>query len=354
MRDFVYTSMPSRVVFGCGKVAALAGEIEALGAKRVLLCCTPGRRTEAERVAERLGALAAGIAPFAQLYVSGEAASEGVRMARETGADGLVSYGGGTAIGLAKAIALELDLPLISVVTTYSGSEMTALQGMLEDGRKVLRRSPRMLPRTVIYDPELTLDLPLGVSVASAFNAMAHAVEALYAAGANPVSSIFAEEGLRAVAAALPRLKNDPRDLAARWDALYGAWLCAVPLMTTGIALHHKAAHVIGGSWNLPHAATHAVLLPHTVAYNAPATPEAMARAARALGAEETPGALFDLLAGTGGPTSLKEIGMPEDGLDRAAEMIAAEPYPNPRPVERTAVRAMLDDAWHGRRPGAG
>ena len=229
------------------------------------------------------------------------------------------------------------------------------MQGMLDGGAKKMFKSPRMLPKTVIYDPDLTAGVPLNVLVPSGVNAMAHAVEAFYAEGANPVSSIIAEEGLRAMATALPRLADDPSNMEARADGLYGAWLCAVPLVTTGVALHHKAAHVVGGGWDLPHADTHTIILPHATAYNRDAAPEAMQRIARALGADDdAPGAIFDLLKRSGAPTALRDLGMPEEGIAKAADLIASAPYFNPRPVERAPVLAMLEDAWHGRRPGAG
>ena len=351
MQEFTYSSEPSRIVFGAGKVAALKEEIEALGATNVLFCCTPGRREEVERLAATVGDLSAGVCAVAKLYVPIEVAEEGRRMAREVAADALVSYGGGTAIGLAKAIALELDIPLISVVTTFSGSETTSMQGMLENGAKVMYKSPRMLPKTVIYDPDLTVGLPVAVAIPSGINAMAHAVEAFYAEGANPVSSINAEEGIRAMASALPRIADNPADVEARADGLYGAWLCGVPMVTTGVALHHKACHVVGGSFDLPHAETHTVILPHATAYNAKAASDAMARIAGALGAEEAAVGIFDLLQRIGAPTALKDLGMPEDGIDKAAEAIVAQPYFNPRPVELGPVKAMLEDAWHGRRP---
>tara|TARA_B100000676_G_scaffold183737_1_gene180675 strand:+ start:233 stop:1303 length:1071 start_codon:yes stop_codon:yes gene_type:complete len=355
VEPFVYTSQPSRIVFGAGTLAQLADEVTALGGERVLFCCTPGRKSEVEEIAAGFQDRLAGICDIAKLYVPVEIVAEGVEIARAAKADCLVSYGGGTAVGLAKGIALELDIPIVAVITTYSGSETTSMQGMLDGGAKKMFKSPRMLPKTVIYDPDLTAGVPLNVLVPSGVNAMAHAVEAFYAEGANPVSSIIAEEGLRAMATALPRLADDPSNMEARADGLYGAWLCAVPLVTTGVALHHKAAHVVGGGWDLPHADTHTIILPHATAYNRDAAPEAMQRIARALGADDdAPGAIFDLLKRSGAPTALRDLGMPEEGIAKAADLIASAPYFNPSPVERAPVLAMLEDAWHGRRPGAG
>ena len=221
------------------------------------------------------------------------------------------------------------------------------------DAELVGQRGPRILPEVIVYDVDLTLSLPIGLSAASGMNAIAHAVEGLYTQDANPIVSLMAEEGIRALGAALPRIAADPSDREARSDALYGAWLCGVVLGSVGMALHHKLCHTLGGSFDLPHAETHTVVLPHAAAYNAPAAPEAMARVARALGAADGPQALYDLARRIGAPTTLEGIGMPEGGLDRAADLAVANPYWNPRPIDRAGVRALLDDAFHGRRPKA-
>lgn len=353
MDAFTYVGKPCRVVFGAGRIASLADEVAALGASRALFCCTPSRRADVAALAAEIGELSAGICDIAEMYVPKAVAEEGRRRAREAEADCLIAYGGGTPIGLAKLIALELDIPLIAVVTTYSGSESGAGQGMLVDGRRVYHNSPRMLPKTVIYDPGLTTGLPLGVSIPSGINAMAHAVGAFYGATANPLSSLMAEDGIRAMASALPRIADDPGDGDARGRALYGAWLCGTARVTGGLTLHHKACHMAGNTFDLPHSETHAIVLPHSTAYNRDAAPEAMVRIARALGDEtrDAPGAIYDLNRRLGAPTALKDIGMPEEGIDQLVDLILADPYPNPRPMEREALRAMVDDAWHGRRP---
>ena len=241
----------------------------------------------------------------------------------------------------------------MAVPTTYSGSEMTPIQGITADGVKRTRRDRRMLPKVVIYDPKLTLGLPARVAGPSGMNAIAHCVEALYAEGANPITSLMAEDGIRALAASLPVVVRTPADLDARALALYGAWLAGAALGAVGMALHHKLAHVLGGSFNLPHAETHTLILPQAAAYNRQAAPEAMARVARALGAEDAPGALFDLARALGAEMRLAAFGLSEADLDRAADLAAQDPYYNPRPVTREGVRALLQDAYDGRRPAA-
>jgi len=351
MTPFVYQAHPSRVVFGAGSLRHLARELDRLGARRALVLCTPGQTAAARQVADLLGDRVAGLFAEAAMHVPLAAAQAARAMARERGADCAVAIGGGSTTGLGKAIALDSGLPILAIPTTYAGSEVTPIYGITADGVKKTGRDPRVLPRTVIYDPELTLTLPLALSVTSALNAIAHAAEGLYAADGNPVIALMAEEGIRATAAALPRLAADPRDLAARGDALYGAWLCGAVLGAVGMGLHHKLCHTLGGSFDLPHADVHAVILPHALAYNAAQAPAAMARIARALGADDAASGIFALATRLGAPTSLRAIGMPGDGIERAAELAVQDPYPNPRPLERAALRALLQRAFDGRPP---
>ncbi len=353
MQPFTYTSLPARVVFGSGTLARVADEVRRLGCGRALVLSTPPQEGEARALAGRLGTLAAGIFAEAAMHTPVAVTERGLAAARELGTDCLVALGGGSTTGLGKAIALRTDLPQVVIPTTYAGSEATPILGETEGGRKTTQRSPKVLPEVIVYDVDLTLTLPPGLSATSGLNAIAHAVEALYAEEANPVTAMLAEAGIAALARALPRIVADPRDRDARSDALYGAWACGTCLGSVGMALHHKLCHVLGGSFDLPHAETHAVVLPHAVAYNAPAAPAAMASIARAIVVADAAGGLFDLARRLGAPGSLREIGMPESGLDEAADLASASPYWNPRPVDRAGLRALLDAAWHGRRPEA-
>jgi len=283
MRSFIYNQLPGRVVFGTGALDHLPREIELLGAKHALVLSTPGQKARAQGLADRLGSRCAGVFPHAVMHVPIETAREARTQASRLGADCAVAFGGGSTIGLAKAIAMESWLPILAIPTTYSGSEMTAIHGITEAGIKRTGRDQGVLPRTVIYDPALTVGLPVAVTVTSACNAIAHAVEALYAQDCNPISSLMAEEGIHALAHGLPRVVKAPSDLDARSDCLYGAWLCGAVLGAVGMALHHKLCHVLGGTWNLPHAETHTVILPHAMAYNYAAARAAMRAAERAL-----------------------------------------------------------------------
>jgi maleylacetate reductase len=351
MHDFTYQALPSRVVFGAGALQHLAREIDALGAQRALVLSTPEQADLAGRIAALLGARAAGIFAKAVMHVPIEAAREARDVAKRLGADCAVAIGGGSTTGLGKAIALESGLPILAIPTTYAGSEMTPIYGITEAGVKKTGRDARVLPRTVIYDPELTLTLPLAMTVTSGMNAIAHAAEGLYAFDGNPILSMMAEEGIRATAAALPRLQRDVRDLAARSDALYGAWLCGAVLGGVSMGLHHKLCHTLGGGFNLPHAEVHTVILPHALTYNAAHAPEAMRRIARALGTASAAQGVFDLARDHGAPVALKDIGMPAEGLDRAADLAVQNQYANPRPLERAAIRELLQRAFDGTRP---
>ena len=351
MKNFVYNGLPSRVVFGAGALAKLPEELDRLGAKRALVLSTPEQKESAESVKRALGARASGLYDKAAMHVPIDIAEDARRVARELGADACVTVGGGSTTGLGKAIALTSTLPILAVPTTYAGSEMTPIYGITEGGAKKTGRDVRVLPKAVIYDVNLTLSLPPALSAASGMNAIAHAVEALYSHEGNPVISIMAEEGIRALASALPRIMDDPKGLDSRGDALYGAWLCGVVLGSAGMALHHKLCHVLGGSYNLPHAETHSIVLPHAVRYNQDAAPEAMRRIERALGASNAASAIFDLEKTLKLPLRLADIGMKEADLERAARIATEAPYPNPRKVEYAGVLELLRNAYAGRRP---
>jgi maleylacetate reductase len=353
MKSFLYTAYAARVVFGEGAIAQLPAEVERLGATRALVLSTPEQAASVRQVAASLGGRAAGVYDKAAMHVPLEIAEDARRAARELGADCCVTVGGGSTTGLGKAIALVSSLPIIAVPTTYAGSEMTPIYGLTEGGMKKTGRDARVLPKTVIYDPALTLTLPPALSAASGMNAVAHCVEALYARDGNPIISLMAEEGIRALAAALPVIVNDVSNMEARSAALYGAWLAGVSLGSAGMALHHKLCHTLGGSFNLPHAETHAIVLPHAARYNRDAAPEAMARVARALGTGDAPLGLYDLEAKLGIKMRLSDIGMQRADLERAARIATESPYPNPRPVDYAGVLALLRDAYEGRRPEA-
>jgi maleylacetate reductase len=351
MQSFVYDQPATRVIFGVGSLDRLAEEVKRLGARRAIVLSTPEQRGDAENVARRLGDVSAGIYAEAVMHVPIEVARAARDIARERDADCYVAIGGGSTIGLGKAIALETGMPIVAIPTTFAGSEMTPIYGLTEGGLKKTGRDRKVLPRTVLYDPTLTLTLPAKIAGPSGMNAMAHCIEGLYAQDANPIMTLFAAEGIRALSRSLPVVVNEPTNLKARSDALYGAWLAGTVLGNVGMAIHHKLCHTLGGTFNLPHAETHTIVLPHAIAFNREAAPEAMRIAADALGVHDAARGVYDLAARLAAPLALKDIGMPADGLDRAARLATENPYYNPRPVEYSGVRRLLENAFYGERP---
>jgi maleylacetate reductase len=342
MNPFVYTALPTRVIFGRGKILEAAAEAKRLGIKHPLVITTAHQADSVAQIIASTGGF-----PFAEaaMHTPVSVTEAALAVLKDQGCDGTIALGGGSSTGLGKAIALRTDLPQLVIPTSYAGSEMTNILGETQAGAKTTKRDSRIQPETVIYDPDLLDTLPDRFAATSGMNAIAHAVEGLYAVDGNPIVSLMAEEGIRALASALPKGK------IGHDEALYGAWLCGTVLGSAAMALHHKLCHVLGGTFDLPHAETHTVILPHATSYNAPGSPEAMERIKRALGATHAAGGLHDLAKGLHAPLTLKDLGMPESGLDRAAEIAAANPYSNPTPIERAAIRKLLDDAFHGRRP---
>lgn len=351
MRSFVHDAPAARVHFGVGALARVPAEADRLGGRRVLLIGDPGAAAHASQLAAAFGPRLAARIDDVVMHVPVQLADAAVALARESTADLVVCVGGGSATGLAKAVARQTRLPVLAVPTTYAGSEMTPIWGLTEAARKTTGRDPHVLPRTVVYDPALTVGLPVDVSAASGMNAAAHCVEALYAADGSPVTAVLAEEGLRALVSALPRVVADPANLDARGDALYGAWLAGSVLGIAGMGVHHKVCHVLGGSYDLPHGGVHSAVLPYATAFNAPYVAEAMVRAGRALGSADPAGALWDLAASIGAPTSLAAVGFRRADADEAAALVAAAAPDNPRPVDAGGVRELLLAAYDGHRP---
>lgn len=351
MKEFVYDALPGRIVFGVGGLSRLPDEVDRLDSKRVFVVTDPSTKEITDRAIAHLGDRFGGAFTDIELHVPADGVDRATGVAEELGTDCVVAVGGGSTIGYGKVIALRAGLPLVAVPTTYAGSEMTPIYGITSGGLKRTERDLRVLPRAVIYDPALTVSLPPSVTGPSGMNALAHCVEALYAKDRNPISSIVAEEGIRALATGIPASVRSPNDLDARSEALYGAFLAGGALAAVGMAIHHRICHVLGGTFGLAHGEVNAVVLPHAARYNQQAAPEALARAAYALGAPDAPAALFDLAVEIGAPTSLAQLGMREEDLDRAAQLAADTPPWNPRAVTVQDVRALLEDAFLGHRP---
>jgi maleylacetate reductase len=357
---FTHDSLPNRIVFGVGAVDQVADEVARLGMARALLIGSPSSGGVADAIAARLGSRLAGRFDDVRQHVPEELATAARARAGDVGADGVVAVGGGSATGLGKAVVVDSGMPLLAIPTTYAGSEVTPIFGITGE-HKQTGRDLRALPRVVVYDPALTTGLSPRVTATTGFNALAHCVEALYAPGANPVLGLHALEGIRSLGRGLPRAVADPDDLDARTTTLYGAYLAGVALAGAGTALHHKLCHVLGGTFGLVHGECNSAVLAHVVAYNCDRAPDALAEVASALSdagvsrgstAGDAAAALYDLAGRLGAPTSLRAIGMPEQGLDRAAELAVAETgTTNPRVPDVASLRALLQRAFDGDAP---
>jgi alcohol dehydrogenase class IV len=349
--DFEHTALPIRVVFGSGTAhEKLAGLVDGLEARRVLVIAGEAEERLARELVAPFSERVAGLFTDVRPHVPLAAAEAARAAATRTGADTVLSIGGGSTTGTAKAVGLTTGLPIVAVPTTYAGSEVTPVWGLTENGRKTTGTDLRVLPRVVLYDPELTVTLPPALSAVSGLNALAHCVEAFWGPRANPVTSLIAQDGIRALAAGLPGVIAAPGDLEARSEALYGAWLAGTAFATAGSGLHHKICHALGGAYDLPHAETHAIVLPHATALIAASLPDVDHRVSAALGAPAgTPAAeaLAELARSLGVPTALREIGLDERELTDAARL-AAEKAPEQSPAD---IEALLLAAWRGDMP---
>jgi maleylacetate reductase len=352
-REFVFPGLATRVIFGSGTLAQVGAEVERLGHSRALVLSTPHQAEQAEALAESLGPKAAGVFAGAAMHTPTDVTETALAAYRAAGATCVVSLGGGSTTGLGKAIAVRCGADQVVIPTTYAGSEMTDILGETAGGEKTTRRDPAIRPEVVIYDVDLTLSLPVTLTVTSALNAIAHAMEGFYAPDRNPVVEAMCRDAMRAFHRALPVLVDEPENRGARADALYAAWCCSTMLGQVSMALHHKLAHVLGGSFGLPHAETHAVLLPHTTAFNGVAVPELLAPIAEVFGSPAGAG-LWDFAKRLGAPLRLAELGMSETDLDRAADLALKNAYWNPRPFSRDEMRNLLQAAYEGRRPTNG
>jgi alcohol dehydrogenase class IV len=339
--QFTHETLPQRVVFASHEAAGrVADEVARLGSRPMVIA--------SGALAEPILAALPSAVEYRDvvMHVPVEVAERARKAAAEHGTDVLVSVGGGSTTGLAKAVALTTGLPIVAVPTTYAGSEATNVWGLTEAGRKTTGTDARVLPRTVVYDAALLLSLPVELSVASGLNALAHCVDSMWAPRADPINRALALEGARALSGGLPRVVDDPHDLDGREQTLYGAYLAAVAFASAGSGLHHKICHVLGGMFNLPHAQTHAVVLPHVLAFNAPAVPEIERRL------EEASGGLRRLLERVGAPRALRDYGMREDDIPAAVDAIlAAVPPHNPVPVTADNLTELLRRAWSGEEP---
>lgn len=346
---FAYATHAVRVVFGSGSITELAGELDRAGMRRLLLLTTPGRPEQRHQITTVLGDTLAGAFDGARLHVPVEVIAAARVVLDRVQPHALLALGGGSAIGLGKALAFETGLPLAAIPTTYSGSEMTAIWGRSDGKAKQTLRDPVVAPRLVLYDPDLTHGLVPAVSAASGMNAIAHCVEAEYAPDRNPVASFFALEGLRLMARSLPVVVRDSTHADARAECLLAAHYAGRALDLTSMGLEHKLAHILGGSFGLNHAEAHAALVPWVTLWNADGAPEAMANIARALGVLDAGDGLLQL-SRTLGIKTLGTLGFTRDRIPEAVEKALSLTFPNPRPVDAAGVTWILEHAMNGER----
>lgn len=351
MEPFIYQGVPVRVRFGSDMLGVVADEIRRLNCGQALILSTPQQEDQARALSDALGDLSVGVFSKAAMHTPVDVTKNALAFMQDVNADCTVAIGGGSTTGLGKALAWRLDTPQIVIPTTYAGSEVTPILGETEDDRKTTVTDIKILPEVVIYDVNLTLGLPVAMTVTSGINAMAHAVEALYARDRNPVISTMAHEGIAALVRALPTIARTPDDCDARAGALYGAWLCGMVLGSVGMALHHKLCHTLGGTFNLPHSETHSVVLPYATAFNYSAVPEQLKPLSDLLGTDNPGAGLHQFARDLGAPTSLRQLGMPEHGIDAAAELATQNPYWNPRAFTREEIRDLIAQAWRGDPP---
>ena len=340
-----------RVLFGAGIRHELTSEIERLGCSHALLLSTPQQSDSVLDLATSINGHVAGVYSRATMHTPVDVTEDALIHARDVSADCVIAVGGGSTTGLGKAIALRTDLPQIVVPTTYAGSEATPILGETENGVKTTLTDAKVLPEVILYDPELVTSLPAAMTVTSGLNAMAHAAEALYARDRNDETTDLALEGLRSFVEALPSVLANAADIEAREATQRGAYACGAVLGLVGMALHHKLCHTLGGSFDLPHADTHSIILPHAVHYNAEAVPELLAPISGLLGGASPGQALWDFAQSLNAPMSLKALGVTEEDLDRATALALSKPYWNPREITEEGIRRLLQEAWAGERP---
>jgi maleylacetate reductase len=347
--QFLWEALPARVVLGRGALDAVPAEVDRIGARRLLL--VGGGRSSAEALARLragLGDRVAAVAGEVAAHVPEENAQAAIAQATAAGCDGVVSLGGGSATGLGKVVARAGDIPLLAVPTTYAGSEMTPIWGMTVAGRKTTGRDPRALPRTVVYDPDLCAGMPASLAAASGMNAMAHCAEALWSARRNPMTSALAAEGARRLVGALPRAVDDPSDVGAHAENLVGACLGGTSLAQTGTGVHHRTCHVLAGDWGLPHAETHAVVLPWAAALVAMREPDAAQPLRSLLGGNGLAAGLYAFARRLGLPSSLRELGLPQADIDEAVRRVVEALREDPFGSDADAVRHMVLGGWRG------
>jgi len=381
MQEFRYTGFAQEIIFGAGTLAQLGQAIDRFGWRRVMLCSAQSQRRNGHitSVEQALGERLAVVYEHVQPHVQDFQVEEALALARERQVDAILGLGGGSPIGMAKTVSFALEkrgekqasspiaqpfVPVIAIPTTYAGSELTPVYGITEhvDGqaRKVTVSDVRIVPKLIIYDPLLTLDLPPELTASTGINALAHCIEALYSITRNPPSTAVALSGVRAITSSLPRCYESGDDLEARTEMLNGALLAGMALAHVSMALHHGLCHVLGGSAGVPHGIANSIILPHAMRFNLDATATLLAPAAEAMGiattgrsaeeaVQEAIQAIYTLIGDMHLPQRLRDVGVPESDLPHLAQLALSNRsvQNNPRPVSNAVqLEAILRAAW--------
>lgn len=351
MNEFRFQSLPWNIVSGVNSIHSLPAELESMGLTRALVLCTPAQHAEGQRVVDLLENKAVGLYDKAAMHVPMATVDEALQLRAQLAADCSVAIGGGSTTGLGKALALKTGLKNIVIPTSYAGSEMTNVWGITQDGRKTTGRDNRVVPDLTIYDPTLTLTMPPSFAASSGLNAIAQAAVNIATDNVSPMVEALALEAVRRLAGALPVVLEDPDNLEARAQAQIGASMAGSALGTGTTGLHHRLCHTFGGTFGTPHAETHTVLLPYSIAYNSKAAAAGTAKLAQALNCANAPDGLQALAKRLGAPSSLAQLNIKKTDLDRAAQLTLSSPLQNPEPVTVESVRHLLEYAFEGKLP---
>lgn len=366
LNDFRYLAYAQEVIFSPGAVARLREAVERLGWQRLMLCASHSMRLGGQvgKVESSLGERLVAVFDHVLPHVQDVQVQEALTLAREKHVDVVIGLGGGSPIGMAKAVGFELGLPIIAIPSTYAGSEMTPVYGIThtdaDPPRKVTISNPKIVPSLVLYDPELTLALPPALTASTGINALAHCIEALYSKTRNPLSSAAAAKGVRHIYIALQKSYQDGKNLEARTEMLLGSHLAGLSLASVSMGLHHGICHVLGGSANVPHGIANAIILPHVIAFNADATATYLVPAAEAMDIPENGSSpkeridamgqrISELIRQMDLPQLLRHAGVHKSDLPRLAQLAFQNRtvQNNPKPItDVIQLESLLQDAF--------
>jgi maleylacetate reductase len=366
MEQFHYVSYAQEIIFAPGSARQVGQAAERRGWRNLMLCANRSMQSNGtiDSIKSSLGERLVAVYDRVQPHVQDIQFHEVLATTREKSVDAVIGLGGGSSLGMAKAVGFESHLPIIAIPTTYAGSEMTSVYGIThtdeDPPRKVTVSDPGVTPKLVLYDPELTLALPPALTASTGINALAHCMEALYSKTRTPISTAAAVHGVRHIIGALLNCYLDGKDLEARTQMLLGSHLAGFSLASASMGLHHGLCHVLGGTANVPHGIANAIILPHAIRFNADATATQLIPAAEAIGVpvnrvnpmvvvEALVQKIFYLIGKMTLPQRLRDAGVAESDLSRLAQIAFQNRtvQNNPNPITEPAqIETLLREAW--------